>query len=99
MRQIFRFVSTFYKKKMESILKLISLTQPVEVDEDSDAEKLSPLLDPKIKDGFNNNKIPNSALHIEGVDESIDDTDTEIDEHEVVSVELFWNKFFWWVCF
>ncbi|KAJ6638151.1 E3 ubiquitin ligase, partial [Pseudolycoriella hygida] len=56
--------------------------QPAEVDEDSDAEKLSPLLDPKINDGFNNNKIPNSALHIEGVVESIDDTDTEIDDHE-----------------
>lgn len=59
-------------------------TQPVEVDEDSDAEKLSPLLDPKLNDGFNNNKIQNSALHIEGVDESIDDTDTEIDDHEVI---------------
>lgn len=54
------------------------------MDEDSDAEKLSPLLDPKINDGFNNNKIQSSALHIDGVDESIDDTDTEIDDHEVV---------------
>ncbi|XP_037025658.1 E3 ubiquitin-protein ligase MGRN1 isoform X3 [Bradysia coprophila] len=56
--------------------------QPVDVDEDSDAEKLSPLLDPKVNEVFNNNKIPNSALHIEGVDESIDDTDTEVDDHD-----------------
>lgn len=59
------------------------------MDEDSDAEKLSPLLDPKINDGFNNNKVQSSALHIEGVDESIDDTDTEIEDNEVVSIELF----------
>lgn len=56
--------------------------QPVEVDEDSDAEKLSPLLDPKKNEAFNNNKISNSALHIEGVDESIDDTDTEVEDNE-----------------
>lgn len=46
-----------------------------------------------MNDGFNNNKIQNSALHIEGVDESIDDTDTEIDDHEVfiVVVGLFFG--------
>lgn len=65
--------------------------QPVEMDEDSDAEKLSPLLDPKINEGFNNNKIPNSALHIDGVDESIDDTDTEVEDHEEVCQR---NNFF-----
>lgn len=55
--------------------------ESAEHDDDSDAEKLSPLLNSKlnsvIKDATNA-----SPLHIDGVEESIDDTDTDMDENE-----------------
>lgn len=92
MRPICRFVNETCEPKYVTnfvVFCPIHTNQPVEVDEDSDAEKLSPLLDPKKNEGFNNNKIPNSALHIEGVDESIDDTDTEVEDHEEVRNNVF----------
>uniref|UniRef100_A0A0K8TL32 RING-type E3 ubiquitin transferase n=1 Tax=Tabanus bromius TaxID=304241 RepID=A0A0K8TL32_TABBR len=57
-------------------------------DDDSDAEKLSPLLN------SNDKKSPTSALHIEGVEESIDDTDTDVEDGdcdvERVNVIKYW---------
>lgn len=52
-------------------------------DDDSDAEKLSPLLNPDKNENFNNNNHHGSALHIDGVDESIDDTDTDVEDQKV----------------
>lgn len=46
----------------------------LEGDEDSDNENLSPLLNSQTL------KVSNSALHIDGVEESIDDTDTDADD-------------------
>lgn len=60
--------------------KNASKLQPHDIDDDSDAEKLSPLLDPERKDNMPNKITQNSALHIDGVDESIDDTDTDVDD-------------------
>lgn len=63
------------------------LKQNQDPDDDSDAEKLSPLLDPLTNEQHQNvNKsIQNSALHMDGVDESIDDTDTDAEELVEVS--------------
>lgn len=46
------------------------------MDEDSEAEKLSPLLDKS-----DTNKTNNLALNMEDVVESIDDADTDQDDH------------------
>lgn len=58
------------------------LSKSQDPDDDSDAEKLSPLLDPLSNEQRQsvNKSIQNSALHMDGVDESIDDTDTDAEE-------------------
>lgn len=58
------------------------LSQRQDPDDDSDTEKLSPLLDPLTHEQHQtvNKSIQNSALHMDGVDESIDDTDTDAEE-------------------
>lgn len=52
-----------------------------ENDEDSEAEKLSPLLNTKIE-SLPKEVTTLSPLHIEGIEDSIDDTDTDLDENE-----------------
>lgn len=52
-------------------------------DEDSEAEKLSPLLNQKLVMSPTKEILTSSPLHMDGVDESIDDTSDDEDEEEV----------------
>ncbi|CAO1427125.1 unnamed protein product [Diamesa hyperborea] len=49
-----------------------------DLDDDSEAEKLSPLL--ITDDTANDGSLPQDALHMDGIEDSIDDTDTDAEE-------------------
>lgn len=87
--------------------------QPVDQDEDSETENLSPLLYHKNKKSQmkHGKKMSNasstattttqfqaqqsqSALHIDGVNDSIDDTDTDLEERDMEVSCFFINNFF-----
>lgn len=53
-----------------------------ENDEDSEAEKLSPLLNNTKTTSPTKDILNSSALHMDGVEESIDGTDTDIEDNE-----------------
>lgn len=54
-------------------------------------------MNPKKNENLNNNNHQGSPLHIDGVDESIDDTDTDVEDQKVEVSETCLNMICIWV--